>query len=91
MIFNLGFAVLMLSDYRLTFQQWNISLVQPSLQELQSHLFFPSSHWPAVVVQELSRNSCWIVDTAGSITNGTRKQNVAALQVMRAHGGSNFV
>ena len=55
-------------------------MVQPSLQELQSHLFFPSSHSPERVVQEVSRNWCWMVDTAGSMTRGTRKQKVAALR-----------
>ena len=33
-------------------------------------------------MQEVSRNWCWIVDTAGSITRGTRKQKVAALEVI---------
>ena len=56
-------------------------MVQPSLQELQSHSFFPSSHSPEMVVQEVCRNWCCSVDTAGSITRGTRKQKVAALKV----------
>ena len=43
-------------------------------------MFFPSSHSPDRVVQEVSRNWCWIVETAGSITRGTRKQKVAALK-----------
>ena len=38
-----------------------------------------SSQEPEMVVQEVSRNSCWMVETAGSITSGTRKQKVAAL------------
>ena len=57
--------------------------MQPSLQELQSHLFFPSSHWPDRVVQEVSTNWCWMVETAGSMTRGTRKQKVAALKVIK--------
>ena len=35
---------------------------------------------PEMVVQFVGRNLCWRVARAGSISSGTRKQNVAALQ-----------
>ena len=57
----------------------SFTLVHPSLQELQSHWARPCRLAACRVVQVAGRNRCCRLRTAGSISSGTRKQNVAAL------------